>query len=452
MTVAQRQYAWAMSWRPIDDTLFAGHLRYARAAIDAALAELGYDSLVIAAGVERMAFQDDQSYPFRPSPWFKWLVPAAAAPGSFLQLSPGQAPRLLFVAPEDFWHSPPQVPQDPWTGLFTVEVLRSAGESVSQVKQIRGRVAWLAEESAPVESWESNPPALLARLEQTRCIKNSYELACLREANRIGVAGHLAAEQAFRQGAAEYDIHLAFLAAVRQNEQELPYPPIIGLNEHAAVLHYQRRATQAPARPLSLLIDAGAACHGYASDITRTWAMRPGLFASLIDGMHQLQKDLCEAVVPGVDWRQLHLQAHRLIGQLLRGADVITLDPEEALATGVSAAFLPHGLGHLLGMQVHDVGGFRPAADAGEIPRPPGHPALRLTRLLEPGMVVTVEPGLYFIGSLLAQLKAGPHARAINWPLVERLSDYGGIRIEDDVAVTATGHDNLTRTAFADVA
>jgi Xaa-Pro dipeptidase len=441
-----------MSWRQIDEMLFADHLRSVRATIDAALAELGYDSLIVAAGSERLAFQDDQTYPFRASPWFKWIVPAPPAPGSFLHLVPGQKPRLLFVAPEDFWHSPPQVPDESWTALIELEVLSTEAASVSLVKQIAGKVAWLAEEPAPIEGWDANPQPLLARLEQARCIKGSYELACLREATRIGVAGHLAAERAFRQGAAEYDIHLAYLAAVRQAEQELPYPAIIGLNEHAAVLHYQRRDTQPPARPLSLLIDAGAAFRGYASDITRTWAMRPGLFASLIDGMHKLQQDLCEAVRPGADWRELHLQAHRLVAQLLRGADVITLEPEQALASGVTAAFLPHGLGHLLGVQVHDVGGFRPAADAEPIPRPPGHPALRLTRRLEPGMVVTVEPGIYFIDSLLAQLRAGPHGRTVNWPLVERLSAYGGIRIEDNVVVTASGHDNLTRTAFADVA
>jgi Xaa-Pro dipeptidase len=273
----------------------------------------------------------------------------------------------------------------------------------------------------------------------------------MREATRIGVAGHLAAERAFRQGAAEYDILLAFLAAVRQPEAELPYPPIIGLNDHAATLHYQRRETRAPARPLSLLIDAGAGCRGYASDITRTWAMSPGLFSSLIDGMHALQLELCEAVVPGADWRDLHFSAHRLVAKLLRDAGVIRMDPEEALATGVSAAFLPHGLGHLLGVQVHDVAGFRPAPGAPPIEKPPGHPALRLTRRLEPGMVVTVEPGLYFIDSLLEKLKAGPHAAAVNWPLVERIAPFGGIRIEDNVVVTANGHDNLTRIAFADV-
>jgi Xaa-Pro dipeptidase len=440
-----------MSARVIEEVHFAAHLRAVRRAIDTALADLGYESVVIAAGVERPHFLDDQTYPFRASPWFTWLVPANAAPGSLLQYQPGGIPHLLFVSPEDFWHSPPEIPDEPWVQLMQLQVVSSPEASVSLLKQIAGKSAWIGEEIPPAGDWHHNPPALLARLEQARSCKSTYELACLREASRTGVAGHFAAEQAFRSGAAEFDIHLAFLAAVRQSDSSLPYPPIVALNEHAAVLHYQRREVLAPARPLSLLLDAGTSCHGYASDITRTWAMGPGLFASLVEGMHGLQQELCGRIAPGIDWRELHLAAHHLVAQLLRDHGVLTVGPDEAVASGVSAAFLPHGLGHLLGLQVHDVGGFRPAADAEPIPRPPGHPALRLTRRLEPGMVVTVEPGLYFIGSLLARLRAGPHGGAVSWPLVERLMPCGGIRIEDNVVVTATGHENLTRTAFADV-
>jgi Xaa-Pro dipeptidase len=201
---------------------------------------------------------------------------------------------------------------------------------------------------------------------------------------------------------------------------------------------------------LSLLIDAGASCRGYGSDITRTWAAAPGIFATLVEGMHALQRQLCEAVAPGVDWRDLHLQAHRRVAALLGEAGVLRMPADEAVDRGISSAFLPHGLGHLLGIQVHDVAGFHASADSEPIPRPPGHPALRLTRRLEAGMVVTVEPGLYFIPKLLAPLRAGPHAAAVNWTLVDTLATCGGIRIEDDVLVTASGHDNLTRTAFAD--
>jgi Xaa-Pro dipeptidase len=153
-----------------------------------------------------------------------------------------------------------------------------------------------------------------------------------------------------------------------------------------------------------------------------------------------------------VDWRELHLRAHALVAQLLREAGVLRIPAAQAVETGVSSIFLPHGLGHLLGLQVHDVGGFRPSADAEPLPRPEGHPALRLTRRLEAGMVVTVEPGVYFIDSLLDRLRAGPHSSAVNWILVDTLRAYGGIRIEDDVVVTAAGHENLTRTAFADIA
>jgi Xaa-Pro dipeptidase len=245
---------------------------------------------------------------------------------------------------------------------------------------------------------------------------------------------------------------LAYLAAVRQTDEQLPYASIIALNEHAATLHYQLRDPEPPVRSLSLLIDAGAGCRGYGCDITRTWAMGPGTFAALIEGVHGLQQELCQAVAPGTGWPDLHLRAHHLVAQLLGEAGVLKIGADEAVDTGVSAAFLPHGLGHMLGLQVHDVAGFKPRADAEPIPRPPGHPALRLTRRLEAGMVVTVEPGIYFIDSLLCRLRNGPHASAVNWTLVETLSACGGIRIEDDVAVTASGHENLTRTAFADVA
>ncbi len=440
-----------MTWSNLDEVLFAAHLRAVQAAIGAALDVTGFDAMVIAGGIERLAFQDDQVYPFKPNPWFSWLTPAPVAPGSLLMVDGRSRPRLLFVAPEDYWHSPPEPPHEAWTAQFALEVVADAAAAVSQVRQRPGRVAWIGEEAPPIEHWVANPPQLLAHLEQARCRKTSHELACLREASRIGVAGHLAAERSFRAGASEFDIHLAFLGAVRQVESQLPYPPIIALNANAATLHYQRRQTSPPARPLSLLIDAGAVCRGYGSDITRTWASGPGLFASLIDGMHELQQQLCEAVQPGVDWRALHLRAHRLVGALLHDAGVLRIDADAALETGVTAAFLPHGLGHLLGLQVHDVGGFRPAADAEAIARPPGHPALRLTRPLEAGMVVTVEPGLYFIGSLLAKLRAGAHAHAVDWKLVEGLADHGGIRIEDNVVVTASGHENLTRIAFADV-
>ncbi len=112
---------------------------------------------------------------------------------------------------------------------------------------------------------------------------------------------------------------------------------------------------------------------------------------------------------------------------------------------------LPHGLGHLLGLQVHDVGGLQKTPEGGSIPRPEGHPYLRLTRVLEENFVVTMEPGLYFIDQLLDQARGDHRGAKIDWARVEQFRRFGGIRIEDNLAVTAGGCENLTRDAFAKV-
>jgi Xaa-Pro dipeptidase len=416
---------------------------------NSALDEAGADAMVIEAGRQHFIFQDDQAYPYRASPWFQWLAPAPPAPGSLILLKNNELPELLLVTPEDFWHAPPQLPTADWTRHFHLVALPTAQAALERALSLSGKVVWLGESPSPRAGWPANPPRLLARLELERAIKSEYELDCMREASLIGARGHLAAARAFGEGRAEFDIHLAFLGATAQNETELPYGSIVALNEHCATLHYQLREHAAPPRMHSLLIDAGAGCAGYASDITRTWAARPGHFSALVEGMEHLQQKLCGKVRGGLDWRDLHLETHHQVALLLREAGLLDMSPEEAVATGVSAFFLPHGLGHLLGLQVHDVGGFRDQPEGEAIPRPPGHPALRLTRRLVPGMVVTVEPGLYFIDSLLRKLKAGPEGSRVNWKLVDELAPCGGIRIEDNVVVRAEGGENLTRVAFA---
>ena len=162
-----------------------------------------------------------------------------------------------------------------------------------------------------------------------------------------------------------------------------------------------------------------------------------------------MQQSLCTGIRPGVDWRDVHLRAHQLTATLLRDADITSCSAEEAVATGVTSVFLPHGIGHLLGLEVHDVGGLMRSPEGGAIPRPPGHPFLRLTRVLQEGFVVTMEPGIYFIEQLLNAARSDSRSRSINWPRVESLRRFGGIRIEDDLAVTTNGCENLTRNGFS---
>ena len=117
----------------------------------------------------------------------------------------------------------------------------------------------------------------------------------------------------------------------------------------------------------------------------------------------------------------------------------------------MTSAFFPHGLGHLLGTQVHDVGGFMENESGTTIDPPSGHPFLRLTRVLEEDMVLTIEPGLYAINMLLENLRGTPAESHVNWKTVDWLRPFGGIRIEDDVRVMTNDRENLTRDAFAQI-
>ena len=169
----------------------------------------------------------------------------------------------------------------------------------------------------------------------------------------------------------------------------------------------------------------------------------------MVDAVDAAQQAMCAGVRAGADYRQLHVDAHLSLMGILRDFGVLKASPEAALASGVSAAFFPHGLGHPIGLQVHDVAGFAASDRGGTIARPEGHPYLRMTRMLEPGMVVTIEPGVYFIDMLLDEVKRNGHADSIDWARLEAFRPYGGIRIEDEVLCTAEAPDNLTRPAFA---
>jgi Xaa-Pro dipeptidase len=257
------------------------------------------------------------------------------------------------------------------------------------------------------------------------------------------------AEAAWRAGASEFEVHQAYCSAVGLQEQELPYGNIIAFGAGAAVLHYQQLQRERDVPRRTFLIDAGAQVRGYASDITRTYCDGDAEFGALIAAMDVLQRRLCDAIRAGTDYREVHLQAHWLVAGVLREAGVIGCSAETAVAEGVTREFFPHGSGHLLGLQVHDVAGFARDASGAEIPRPEGHPFLRLTRILEPGFVVTVEPGLYFIDLLLDEARGNEAGTHIRWDAVARLKPFGGIRIEDDVHCTSGAPENLTRDAFA---
>jgi len=437
------------------DRLFPAHLAAIAARADDALTACGFDALAVFSGRAANHFLDDQGWPFKVNPHFNLWAPLSDAPESFVCHVPGRRPVLCFYQPADYWHRPPQLPAEDWLREFEVHTIREPGEARAVLTSALAgarRSVFIGEWQAEFARWKfsaANPPALLAHLHYWRAVKTPYELACMREAARLGARAHLAARDAFFAGASEFEVHTAYCEASGLTEAELPYRNIIAFNEGAAILHNHHLDRRRDASRRSFLIDAGAQFRGYASDITRTYCGGDPEFAALIEGMDTLQRRLCASVRPGHDYRDVHLEAHRLISELLRESGVIGCSAETALAEGVSSLFFPHGVGHLLGLQVHDVAGFAADVTGREIPKPDGHPYLRLTRRLEPGFVVTVEPGVYFIDLLLEEARAGAAARHIRWDAVERLRPYGGIRIEDDVACAGGEPENLTRDAFA---
>ncbi len=437
------------------EAAFGSHLESVCARTARALEATGFRSLLVHSGSLLMIFEDDRAYPFEAHAPFKVWVPLSDVPDCFVYFEPGARPQLLFHSPPDYWYKPAALPQAYWTRHFDIRAIADRPSARDALPRNLGGTAYIGDAFSELTSWgvaAVNPAGLMRRLDFVRAVKTPYERACLREASRLGARGHEAAVRAFRAGASEFEIELAFLRACGLREHELPYNPIIALNDGGAVLHYQVLEKQAPAERHSLLIDAGAEFAGYASDITRTYSHHDTDFAALIRAMDDMQQVLCAGIRPGVDWRDVHLRAHQLTATLLYDADITACSAEEAVETGISSVFLPHGIGHLLGLEVHDVGGFMRDPEGGEIPRPPGHPFLRLTRVLQEGFVVTMEPGIYFIDQLLTAAKADARARGINWSRVESLRHFGGIRIEDDLAVTAAGFENLTRIAWAEIA
>ncbi|AXK71118.1 Xaa-Pro dipeptidase [Lysobacter sp. TY2-98] len=432
-------------------SLYARHIEVLQARTAIALERGGFDHLVVPSGTLHYQAFDDRDYPYAVNPQFKAWLPLVRNPGSWLVATPGQRPKLIYLQPRDYWHVVPQAPKGWWVDHFDIVVIRTADEAASHLPP-PGRCAIVGEpQSALGEYAPNNPPAVVAYLEYHRAFKTPYEIAMMREASRIGVRAHRAAEAAFREGRSEFDIHLAYCAAARQDANDLPYGNIVALNEHGAVLHYTELDRDAPADIRSFLIDAGASFGGYACDITRTYARdHASEFQALINDVDTAQQRMCAQVRSGFDYRQLHLDAHLALARVLRDHGVLRVSPEVAVETGVSGTFFPHGIGHGIGLQVHDVAGFA-SDDAGgaTLSKPEGHPYLRLTRTLAPGMVVTIEPGLYFIDMLLDDLRAGPHADSVDWSRVEAFRPFGGIRIEDDVACTDGAPLNLTRDAFA---
>ena len=424
----------------------------------------GFDAIALCSGRQGFYFHDDQGPAFRPNPvMVQWLEQQHLAENCWLVITANARPVLLFLQPEDFWHASIQAPHH-MASFFTLEVFAEGQLLLERLDELLSaggtrKTAQIGEHHSAINpGCTLNPPNVLHALHFQRACKSEYELKMMRDASALGAQGHLAAAEAFAQGASEFEVHLAFLQGSRMNEWQLPYGNIVAQNEHASLLHYQYQERQTQRFQNSLLIDAGANASGYASDITRTYLgprcysdEAADLFENLLTRMQGHQDALIAQVEPGASYVELQSAMHRSLAQILADTKLITCSPEEAFDRQLTVPFCPHGLGHLLGIQVHDVGGQQLDIEGQIAPPPEPYASLRLTRPLAEDMVITVEPGLYFIPMLLAAKRA--ENAPINWLAIDSLTPFGGIRIEDNVRILTKGSgvENLTRDAFTRV-
>jgi Xaa-Pro aminopeptidase len=261
-------------------------------------------------------------------------------------------------------------------------------------------------------------------LDEMRLVKDEGELSVMRRAAAISVAAHERAMRATRPGCSEYEIEAELLHEFRRRGSQYPaYTPIVAGGANACILHYRDNNARLGDGDL-LLIDAGCELDGYASDVTRTFPVN-GKFSGPQKDVYELvlaaQLACIDAVTPGRPFHAYHEVAERVLAQGLIDLKLCEGTLDTVLESGSYKQFYMHRAGHWLGLDVHDVGLYRVHGES---------------RPLEPGMLLTVEPGCY--------IRPGDKVPEEFWDI--------GVRIEDDILVTAAGNENLTAAAPKSVA
>jgi len=397
--------------------------------------------LILPSAAERIR-NNDSHYPFRQDSDFLYLT-GFHEPESVLVLVPGRkhGEALLFCRERDpereAWDGPRAGTEGavadfgmddayPWSDLD--DILPGLIEGRTRVYYHFGRdaefdlklIGWVNRVRAQIKQGAEPPHEFLELghlLHDLRLFKSRDEVALMRRSAAIAAEAHVRAMQAVRPGMFEYEVEAELLHTFRRRGAVPSYEPIVGGGANACVLHY--RANSAPLRDGDLLlIDAGAELEGYASDITRTFPVG-GRFSPAQRAIHDLvlraQLAAIDAVRPGASWIAPHDTAVRVLTEGLLALGLLRGTLQQCLKEQAYRRFYMHKTGHWLGLDVHDVGDYRIDGEY---------------RLLEPGMVLTIEPGLY-----IAPDSKGVAAK---WRGI-------GVRIEDDVLVTATGNEVLSR-------
>ena len=285
---------------------------------------------------------------------------------------------------------------------------------------------------------------LIRAIIDIRSYKTAEEIEQMEDAVNVTRSMHMEAMRLTAVGKYEYEVVAEIHKKLHQKHCELAYPVIFSIN--GQTLHNHHHNNQMLDGRL-VLNDCGAEnSYGYAGDITRTFPVN-GRFNSRQKEIYQLvlkmEEDCIDEVRPGITYREIHLQSNRIMIEGLLDLGLLQGDVHEMLEQGVGGLFMPHGLGHMIGMDVHDMEnlgedhvGYAGLARSTQL----GLKSLRLARKLEENFVITVEPGIYFIPELIEKMKTENRWKDfVNYEKLEAYYDFGGIRIEDDVHVVSGG-------------
>ncbi|KAF6809305.1 xaa-pro dipeptidase [Colletotrichum sojae] len=411
--------------------------------------------LYVEGRMTKMIEDNDEPEPFRQRRYFYYLTGCPLADCHYI-FDIATSESTLFIPPIDpdsvIWSGLPvsaaeakelyDVDHVKYTTDVNAELVRLGKGSNKTVFAIEGQVL---DSVTFLEFDEKNFSVLKDAIEQARVIKDDYEIALTKKANAISTIAHHAVVKEVKKATNESELEALFLYhSVANGAKNQAYHGIFAGGRAAATLHYV--ANDAPLEgKLNLLLDAGSEWNCYASDITRTFPIS-GKFSKesreIYDIVLKMQLDCTAALKEGVVWDDIHLLAHKIAIDGLHSIGILKGDKEEILKSRTSVAFFPHGLGHYLGMDTHDVGGNPNYAD-----KDPMFRYLRVRGKLPAGSIVTVEPGIYFCNFIIEPyLKDEAHSKFIDTAVLDKYWDVGGVRIEDNILITATGSENLTPT------